>query len=456
LVWKGRYDNVTTYTKNDAVRAVLGELGGSFYCTSETDVVDVNPIMTDGDGVPVLDSQGNLKPNEPHWDILSLYGASGADGKSATITVGTVQIGEEAAVENTGTASDAVLNFTVPKGDKGDMGVGINWTKSYNPDTVYKVADACYWQGYSWICVLDDTQGVEPSLANTGNWDVMVKSGEPFVGTDGVTNGHVGLIPAPQTADKGKILTANGGWANPLDNALGDMSVMVNGLMGSLFNRKMYLPFKGTVSEIPRGWQLCDGTHGTVDMREQFIRCATNDSQVGTKKSDSTALPNSTFLISDDAHTHSIDPPNTSTTENSHSHTVNPSSTSTGNAGSHSHAIYDPGHYHKTPADSASGINGGGDGDWVINNGDGYSRAAYTSSKVTGISIYNGGEHSHTVDIPSTTSSTSEHTHDVNISSFTSGSDTHNHTISGGDTETAPKHIYLYFIAYTGADAPNW
>lgn len=49
----------------------------------------------------------------------------GADGTSATITVGEVVTGEpgtEASVENTGNESAAVLKFTIPKGDKGDKG----------------------------------------------------------------------------------------------------------------------------------------------------------------------------------------------------------------------------------------------------------------------------------------------------------------------------------------------
>lgn len=49
----------------------------------------------------------------------------GADGTSATITVGEVVTGEpgtEASVENTGNESAAVLKFTIPKGEKGDKG----------------------------------------------------------------------------------------------------------------------------------------------------------------------------------------------------------------------------------------------------------------------------------------------------------------------------------------------
>jgi hypothetical protein len=52
-------------------------------------------------------------------------GIQGVAGQSATIAVGAVQTGDAgtpAIVTNSGTASNAVLNFTIPKGDKGDKG----------------------------------------------------------------------------------------------------------------------------------------------------------------------------------------------------------------------------------------------------------------------------------------------------------------------------------------------
>lgn len=33
-----------------------------------------------------------------------------------------------------------------------------------------------------------------------------------FIGTDGVSDGAHGLVPAPKTTDAGKFLNANGGW----------------------------------------------------------------------------------------------------------------------------------------------------------------------------------------------------------------------------------------------------
>lgn len=53
-------------------------------------------------------------------------GSKGDKGDGATITIGTVTTGAagtSASVTNTGTSSDAVFNFIIPRGDKGEQGV---------------------------------------------------------------------------------------------------------------------------------------------------------------------------------------------------------------------------------------------------------------------------------------------------------------------------------------------
>ena len=52
-------------------------------------------------------------------------GADGQDGTSATVTVGTTTTGEpgtQASVTNSGTATNAILNFVIPRGDTGAAG----------------------------------------------------------------------------------------------------------------------------------------------------------------------------------------------------------------------------------------------------------------------------------------------------------------------------------------------
>lgn len=40
----------------------------------------------------------------------------------------------------------------------------------------------------------------------------------------------------------------------------------------------LILMWSGTIATIPAGWQLCDGTNGTPDLRDKFIVAAKQDS----------------------------------------------------------------------------------------------------------------------------------------------------------------------------------
>ena len=60
--------------------------------------------------------------------IQGEMGPAGADGTSATITIGTVATGDpgtNATVTNTGDTTNAVFNFSIPRGDVGERGPGV-------------------------------------------------------------------------------------------------------------------------------------------------------------------------------------------------------------------------------------------------------------------------------------------------------------------------------------------
>ena len=68
--------------------------------------------------------QGQQGPQGPQGP-QGQQGIKGNDGAAATINVGTTSTGNpgtNASVSNVGTSSAAVLNFTIPRGDKGDKG----------------------------------------------------------------------------------------------------------------------------------------------------------------------------------------------------------------------------------------------------------------------------------------------------------------------------------------------
>ena len=79
------------------------------------------------DITPIASLNGELAMPEKVWmqGPPGPQGQQGEPGAAATVTVGAVTTGEpgtDAIVENSGTESAAVLNFTIPKGDTGATG----------------------------------------------------------------------------------------------------------------------------------------------------------------------------------------------------------------------------------------------------------------------------------------------------------------------------------------------
>lgn len=93
----------------------------------------------------------------------------------------------------------------------------------------------------------------------------------------------------------------------------------------------------GVIADIPTGWLLCDGTYGTPDLKEKFIRGANVDGDVGD-------------AVGSDSHHHRMDFGNHSHTfdDGGHSHTFDDGGhTHRIDFGNHSHSFDDGGHYHE-------------------------------------------------------------------------------------------------------------
>lgn len=88
-------------------------------------------------------------------------GPAGPDGQAATVAVGTVTTGApgtNATVVNSGTTSAAVLNFTIPRGDKGEPGSGAGdmLASDYDPNGTVQNAGG----------IVDYVDGVLPTVNN--------------------------------------------------------------------------------------------------------------------------------------------------------------------------------------------------------------------------------------------------------------------------------------------------
>ncbi len=105
VTYRGNWVTTTAYLANDVV--VFG--GGTYLATTSS-----------------LASEPDVSPTQ--WAVLAqngVAGATGPAGAAATVSVGTVTTGvagSQASVTNSGTASAAVLNFTIPQGAAGTGG----------------------------------------------------------------------------------------------------------------------------------------------------------------------------------------------------------------------------------------------------------------------------------------------------------------------------------------------
>jgi hypothetical protein len=119
--------------------------------------------------------------------------------------------------------------------------------------------------------------------------------------------------------------------------------------------------WSGSVGSVPSGWNLCDGTNGTPDLRNSFILGAGNSYTVGQTGGSTDAI-----VVT---HTHTA---TSSVSDPGHNHSVN---------------FNDPGHNHLSNAVglTQSNIN------WVGAGGGGYNNQnnTYTGNAQTGISVSN-------------------------------------------------------------------
>ena len=104
-------------------------------------------------------------------------------------------------------------------------------------------------------------------------------------------------------------------------------TTIINKPADAQFSKGMILLWSGKIGDIPDGWHLCDGTQGTPDLTDRFIKGASSDSDIGDTGG-KTTLQHSELDIDVDIADH----PN-------HIHTYS-------DVIEHTHPITDPGHTH--------------------------------------------------------------------------------------------------------------
>lgn len=192
-------------------------------------------------------------------------------------------------------------------------------------------------------------------ISNTTEITANTVSGAPGLNltTTGVTAGtYGGAINVPQiTVDtKGRVTNIT---SVPVNSTLNTLNIGMP--IGTI------ALWSGALATIPDGWQICDGTNGTVNLRDRFVVGAGSLYNPGTTGgSADAALP-------------------------SHTHTATSTSTFTGTQlPTHGHGLNDPGHRHFVK-----------EGTFLQNSGAGFAtgtdisnpRSVATTTVTTGISV---------------------------------------------------------------------
>jgi hypothetical protein len=196
-------------------------------------------------------------------------------------------------------------------------------------------------------------------ISNTTEITANTVSGTPGLNltATGVTAGtYGGAVNVPQiTVDsKGRI---TGVTSIPVNSTLNTLNVGIP--IGTI------AIWSGALATIPDGWQLADGTNGTLDLRDRFVVGAGSLYNPGTTGgSADAALP-------------------------SHTHTATSTSTFTGAAlGTHSHGVTDNGHTHTVTNTGGAHNAAVPGGNYAAGSGfGGTAQGSASSTSTTGISI---------------------------------------------------------------------
>ncbi len=140
-------------------------------------------------------------------------GATGAAGSAATVTVGSVTGGSTAAVTNSGTQNAAVLNFTLPQGATGATGpAGLTFRGPWDGTVAYQPNDAVSYLHSSYIAMTANT-GVAPTgvSGSAAAWALLAAQGDGGAAGPAGSTGPQGNTGATPTITVGTTTTGNAG-----------------------------------------------------------------------------------------------------------------------------------------------------------------------------------------------------------------------------------------------------
>ena len=167
---------------------------------------------------------GATGPQGPQGDT-GPAGPQGAGGPAATVTVGSVTTGvagSGVSVTNSGSSSQAVFDFTIPRGDTGPSG-DITWRGGWDASTAYGTNESVYYNGSSYIAIAASTN-VRPDT-DTTKWNIMAQAGAE----GGAISSMADTDISPSVSDNAILVYQNSSsrWKDrtPFGTTYGDISI---------------------------------------------------------------------------------------------------------------------------------------------------------------------------------------------------------------------------------------
>jgi microcystin-dependent protein len=168
------------------------------------------------------------------------------------------------------------------------------------------------------IAGINIAEGCAPSGINNAIRELMAQLKDQQTGTDAdsfVVGGAftcTGAAVFSSTVALGASATATTQSAN--DNST---KVATTAYVAAAIPSGVIVIWSGSSAAIPSGWNLCNGSNGTPDLRNRFVVGAGNTYAVGnTGGSADSIVPSHTHSISDPGHNHTVEIPISNTGNN--------------------------------------------------------------------------------------------------------------------------------------------
>ena len=168
--------------------------------------------------------------------------------------------------------------------------------------------------GGSYTNVHDISHTHTPSSHTHGDSTSSTPDAAGFLDTNGsvtIQESHTHTVSISGTAAGINAYSGSLTTAETVEPAYKKLRVIINKTGNFSKPKGIIALWLGSIASIPRGWHICDGQGGTIDMRDKFMKVAVNSSEVGNSGGSNTHTHAAqAHSHTGNAHTHGFTPSN--------------------------------------------------------------------------------------------------------------------------------------------------